>query len=273
MEDRYYHYWLSQVKFDAKLRHELKGNCAEIARAFELDKRGLDEAAIVCRLNNCAALGISLLLPGDALFEQVFGDLVQSGIHVPYLLYMKGDRELLKKRGIAFVGSRNVTSYGHRVTKDLVSSLKGEDLVIISGGARGVDRIAHETALCHGIPTICVLGCGIGYNYPPENGPLFEKISRVGLLVSEYEPGLAPLRYFFPERNRIIAQLSDYVVVTSATAKSGALLTAEYAMACDHEVLTVPYGIYEETGEGCNFLVEAGAGIITKREHLIEIIS
>lgn len=272
MEDRFYHYWLSQAKFDAKMRHELKGKCDDIAREFERDNRGLDEAAIKRRLDNCARLGIRLLLPGDELFEEVFGDLAQAGIHVPYLLFMKGNPDLLKMTGIAFVGSRKVTEYGGRVTKDLVASLQGEDVVVISGGAKGVDRIAHETALQFGLPTICVLGCGIGYVYPPENRVLFETISRIGLLLSEYEPGLPPQRYFFPERNRIIAQLSQYVVVTSAAARSGSLLTAEYAMDCNHEVLTVPYGIYEAVGEGCNFLWGTGARMITKKDDLREIV-
>lgn len=272
MEERYYHFWLSQVKLEAGLRHSLKGDPRKISREFYQGDRGLSEWQISRRLEACQKIGIQVLLPGDALFEACFGELAKAGIHVPYILYMKGNPDLLKKRGIAFVGSRKVTEYGGRVTRDLVASLKGEDVVIVSGGARGVDRIAHETALRVGLPTICVLGCGIGYVYPPENGDLFEEISRSGLLLSEYEPGLAPQRYFFPERNRIIAQLSDYVVVTSAAAKSGSLLTAEYALDCNHEVLTVPYGIYEEQGEGCNFLLETGAQIITKKDDLREIV-
>lgn len=273
MEERYYHYWLSQVKFEAGVRRALKGNAEQIRREFERDPKGLCEKDMERKLDFLGKQQIQILLPGDLLFEEVFGDMAGKGIMVPYILYASGDMELLRKNGIAFVGSRSASGYGLRVTRELVASLEGQDVSIISGGARGVDRIAHETALEAGLPTICVLGCGIGYNYPPEHRVLFERIRRHGLLLSEYEPFQIPVRYFFPERNRIIAQLSEVVIVTCAAQKSGALITAEHAMDCNHKVYTVPHNIFDKQGEGCNFLLETGAGIITKSEYLREIIS
>lgn len=273
MEERYYHFWLSKVKMEARLRKELKGDSGRIAREFEQDGRGLDRSMIKKSLERCRELAIGILLPGDVLYEEAFGELTRSGIHVPYILYMKGNPELLKRPGVAFVGSRTAGDYGRLVTRELVGALAGSDKVIISGGARGIDSIAHETALAVGLPTICVLGCGIGHVYPPENRQLFQQISQRGLLLSEYGPMTPPRPYFFPERNRIIAQLSDQVVVTAAAARSGSLLTAEYALDCNREVFTVPYGIFDEQGEGCNFLLETGARIITKSDSFLELIS
>ncbi len=224
-------------------------------------------------LQDCHQRGIKVLLPGDGLYEILFGEMARAGINVPYILYMKGDTSLLMKQGVAFVGSRDATADGLKATGALVRSLAPKDVVIISGGARGVDTAAHEAALDSGLPTICILGSGIGWDYPPENQGLFQRIAREGLLLSEYEPGRRPEKYFFPERNRIIAQLARTLVVTAAARGSGSLHTAEHAMDCGHMIHTIPYELFDPAGEGCRLLLETGAGLILDCELFSEIFS
>lgn len=262
--------WLSRVPMNNKLRRSLLGNVDAILAAYHLDQRGLSLAELKDSLTQYKKQGIGLILPSDNQYQKMFGNYQILGFDVPFLLYAKGDQSLLDKNGIAFVGSRQAPLYAQRVTQELVGGLKGLDLNIISGGAQGVDRKAHEAAMDNGISTICVLGCGIGYDYPASNKELFKRLGKEQLLVSEYPPGTAPRRYQFPERNRIIAQLSKAVVVTSAGQLSGSLITAERAMELDHPVMAVPWPLFEPSGEGCNFLLETGAQLITSGQHLRE---
>lgn len=271
--DRLCHYWLSRIRMPAGRRQALKGDPMAIRSEYNHAPRGFSRERLERDLASCRERGIEVLLPGDPLYEILFQDMARAGVNVPYILYMKGDPSLLMKMGVAFVGSRDASRYGCKATGALVRSLSARDVVIVSGGARGIDSTAHETALDCGLPTIAVLGSGIGWDYPPENRALFDRISREGLLLSEYEPDRRPEKYFFPERNRIIAQLSQAVVVTAAALKSGSLHTAEHAMDCGHEIYTIPYELFDEGGEGCRFLLETGAELILNCELFSEIFS
>lgn len=273
LPDRLCHYWLSRVHLPASRRRTLKGDPLEIRVEYTKADGGFSRSRLEKDLIFCRTQGIQVLLPGDELFQILFQNMAEAGINVPYILYVKGDPSLLLKKGVAIVGSRNASCYGLKATGELVRSLWNHDVVIVSGGALGVDTMAHETALECGLPTIAVLGSGIGWDYPRENRRLFERISREGLLVSEYEPGRRPEKYFFPERNRIIAQLSQAVVVTAAALQSGSLHTAEHAMDCDHEIFTIPYELFDEGGAGCRLLLETGAQLIHNCEVFSEIIS
>ena len=273
LPERLCHYWLSRVTLPAGVRRSLKGDAPAIRALFNRNPGQFTIQRLERELAGCLKQGIQVLLPGDGLYELIFGAMGENGINIPYILYLKGDPSLLMKRGVAFVGSRKAGSYGKRATEELVRSLRTEDVVIVSGGARGIDTAAHLTALDHGLPTIAVLGSGIGWDYPPENRGLFQRISEEGLLVSEYEPGRKPEKYFFPERNRIIAQLAEAVVVTAAARTSGALHTAEHAMDSGHTIFTIPYELFDEAGEGCRLLVETGAELILHCELFSEMIS
>ena len=260
--------WLSRVTMSSRMRRSLFGDVEAILKCYNLDQRGVSFDQLKDCFHDYKKQGIKVLVPTDNQYRRVFGLDQALGVDVPFILYIKGNQSLLDKTGVAFVGSRQAPRYAQRVTQELVGGLRGLDVTVISGGAKGVDTQAHETALAEGISTICVLGCGIGYNYPASNKTLFGRLGQEQLLISEYPPGTSPRRYQFPERNRIIAQLSKAVVVTSAGRQSGSLITAERGMELNHPILTVPWPLFEPLGEGCNFLLETGAQLITSGEHL-----
>ncbi len=198
------------------------------------------------------------LLIGDEDYPEKLYDLSNP----PLLLYYRGEKKLLKESAVAVVGSRAPSAYGLKITKNIVRELSLYNITIISGGARGVDTAAHRTALQDGNTTICVLGCGLGIDYPKENAELFKSISTSGLLLSEYPRGFKPEKWTFPMRNRIIAALSEDIVVTEASMKSGSLHTATYGVEINREVHAVPHQAESPWGQGCNHLIELGAGIL-----------
>jgi len=200
----------------------------------------------------------AFLLIGDEDYPDKLYDLSNP----PLLLYYRGEKKLLKDAAVSVVGSRTPSSYGVKMTRNIVNELSLYNISIISGGARGIDTTAHRAALQAGNSTICVLGCGLGVDYPKENAELFRMVSRSGLMLSEYPPGFKPEKWTFPMRNRIIAALSDAIVVTEASMKSGSLHTATYGVEINRDVHAVPHEALSPWGQGCNHLIELGAGII-----------
>lgn len=175
----------------------------------------------------------------------------------PYVLFYKGDRELLKERMCAVVGSRAVSGYGVKVTEMVVDALK-KRYVIVSGMAKGIDAIAHERAL----RTIGILGNGIDVEYPDCNKGLYQYMGKNQLLLSEYPSGSRPEKYHFPFRNRIIAALGEKVVVTQAGVKSGSMLTVNEALNISRDIYVVPYRLTDSEGAGCNRLISQGANLV-----------
>jgi DNA processing protein len=159
-----------------------------------------------------------------------------------------GRLELLERPGIAVVGTRCHSSYGRDAAVSLVVGLVRAGYVIVSGLARGIDSIAHRTALDVGGETVAVLGTGLDVPYPPEHAELFALIGERGCLVTEFPPGTRPRKYHFPQRNRIIAGLARGVLVIEAPLKSGALITANFALDEGKEVFAVPGPIHNRTG-------------------------
>lgn len=190
----------------------------------------------------------------------------------PLVLYYEGDLRLLERPTVGIVGSRNNSPYGERVTKELASSIAKIGGVIVSGGAKGVDAIAHGSALQENGKTVCVLGNGLDISYPKENDSLFREIKRQGLLLSEYPKGYGPKKWTFPMRNKIIAALSDFIIVTEAAEKSGSLHTATYGEEINRRLYSVPSPIFSLTGKGTNSLIEMGARILYRKEILMEDI-
>ncbi len=166
----------------------------------------------------------------------------------PPVLHVRGRLELLCRPGIAVIGTRAHSTYGRDSTVSFVVGLVRAGYVIVSGLARGIDSIAHRTALDMGGDTVAVLGTGIDVPYPPEHRELFHTIAQRGCLVTEFPPGTSPRKWHFPQRNRIIAALSRGVVVIEAPEKSGALITAHYALDEGKEVFAVPGPIHNRTG-------------------------
>ncbi|EKE01507.1 MAG: hypothetical protein ACD_21C00113G0002 [uncultured bacterium] len=184
----------------------------------------------------------------------------------PPQLYCTGALELLEQPGIAVVGSRALTSYGERACSQLVQDLVNAGFVIISGLATGIDAVAHRAALACGGKTIAVLGTGLDESvlFPAQHRSLARSITqRGGLIVTEYEALVAAQRWRFPARNRIIAGLSLGVVVVEASQKSGALLTAKFALEANREVFAVPGSIFSTRSTGTNQLIKQGATLVS----------
>lgn len=189
----------------------------------------------------------------------------------PYLLYVKGERlnwDRLFTVGV--VGTRRCSAYGTKAAKDICFGLAGRGITIVSGMARGIDSIAAKAALDAGGKTIAVLGSGLDVIYPPENRELMEKIEKSGAVISEYPPGSQPMAHHFPERNRIISGLSRGVLVIEAPLKSGALITANYALESGRDLFAVPGEIFNENSKGCNLLIKQGAKIVSSVMDIIE---
>lgn len=190
----------------------------------------------------------------------------------PYGLFYKGNIKLLNEDIVGIVGSRMCTQYGSQITKLLTKELISYNITIISGGAKGIDSVAHKTALEDCGNTIVVLGCGIDVVYPKQNASLFRKIEDTGLIISEFLPGTKPLPYHFPMRNRIISGLSRLVIVAEASSKSGSLITANYAAEQGKSVMAVPGSIFSKGSNGCNKLIRDGAQIFSGMEDLYSIL-
>ena len=194
----------------------------------------------------------------------------------PVVLYCRGDASLLadESRNIAVVGTRTITRYGKDVTTQFVRAFAYEGLCVVSGGARGVDSLAHRTALECGGKTIAVLGCGVDIAYPPENKELLNEIAQNGLVVSEYPPGTPPNQFRFPERNRLIAAFSSGVLVTEAGLKSGSLITADLAIEQGKELYVVPGSVFSKQSEGCNSKIkECQAAAVTVPEDILGAVA
>lgn len=195
----------------------------------------------------------------------------------PPFIFYKGNIKLLNSFHEAFclavVGSRNNTLYGEQALKSIINPIcQLNNVVIISGLARGVDTLAHIIALNNNCPTIAVLGSGLFQRslYPPENISLASNIvNSSGLIMSEFPPDMPPKGKNFPQRNRIIAGLSKATLVVEAAERSGALITARYALECNREVLAVPGNIFYPSAKGVNKLIQKGAYPVTSHEDII----
>jgi DNA processing protein len=190
----------------------------------------------------------------------------------PAVLWLRGDAEpeMLARPAVAVVGARACSSYGRAVARSLGRELAAAGLVVVSGLARGIDAEAHRGALDAGGATVAVLGCGIDRDYPAAHGELAARIADAGLIVSEYEPGVEPAPWRFPARNRIIAGLSRATVVVEARERSGALITADFALEDGREVMAVPGEITSAVSAGSNALLRLGATPVTAAADVLE---
>ena len=190
----------------------------------------------------------------------------------PPALFVRGggSDELLSQPAVALVGARACSSYGGSVARSLGRELASAGLVVVSGMARGIDGEAHRGALEAGV-TVAVLGCGIDRDYPAAHAELARRICERGLIVSEYEPGVEPAPWRFPARNRIIAGLCEATVVVEARERSGALITADFALEEGRDVLAVPGEITSALSAGTNALLRLGAVPITCAADVLEL--
>jgi DNA processing protein len=192
----------------------------------------------------------------------------------PFGLFARGavDRALAAMAGgpvVAIVGCRRATAPGRALARGLARRLAERGAVIVSGLAHGIDAAAHEGALDAGGATVAVLGCGVDVPYPRRNRELARRVAEGGALVSEYWPGTAPAPWRFPARNRIVAGLAEAVAVVEAGRRSGALITADFALELGRPVLAVPGWPGALASEGCNGLIRAGAALLEGPEDVI----
>jgi DNA processing protein len=187
--------------------------------------------------------------------EDSYPQRLKSILDAPIVLYTKGNIELNAERTLGIVGTRKATKYGLHQTEDIVSSSQSSKPIIISGLAYGIDVRSHETAVKLNIPTYGVLACGLDTIYPSAHRSISQKMLDNGGLISEYPVGTKADARLFPARNRIIAGLSDALIVVEAAAKGGALISANIAHSYDKPVFAVPGEIGKSFSEGCNLLI------------------
>ena len=221
-----------------------------------LDDASLDDA-IEREIERAHREGWTLLHPDHESYPPLVRELAVP----PPLLTMRGCADALSRPAIAFVGSRRCTSYGLAMTAKLAGQVAGRGFTVVSGLARGIDGRAHHAALEQGGRTVAVLGTGMDVLYPREHRRLAERMLEAGAWVSEFPPGMQPLAYNFPRRNRIIAGLSDAVVVAEAELPSGSLITAQWALAENRAVLALPGRVGDPTSAGALALIREGAAL------------
>jgi len=212
------------------------------------------------------ALGARLLAWGEPGYPPLL-------VHVedaPPLIAVLGHDALLGKAAIAVVGARNASAAGRRLARELAVDLGRGGLMVVSGLARGIDAAAHQGALATG--TAAVLGGGVDVPYPPENEALYAEIRERGVLVSEVEPGTAPMARHFPRRNRIISGIARGVVVVEANLRSGSLITARMALDQGREVFAVPGSPLDPRARGTNGLIRQGAFLTETAEDVLRVL-
>lgn len=279
-------YWVAFSNFEGigpqrfKLLIEYFGNAkkAWTASHFDLEKIGLGQKLVAdfCDFRDkfllheyyksMQAEGIKAVI----LTDENYPDLLKQISSPPPVLYVRG--EIKKEDGLALavVGTRKITPYGRQATMILVADLVAAGLTIVSGMARGVDTVAHQTALnCLG-RTIAVLGSGVDFIYPPENKGLYGEITKNGAVISEFPVGYPALPKNFPIRNRVISGLSLGVLVTEAATDSGSLLTAEDGVEQGREVFAVPGPITSPMSGGTAELIQNGAKLVHTSKDILD---
>ena len=248
------------------------------ASASELKAAGLDsksiEAVVAARpdispdseLERLERNHIKALTWNDPAFPARLKEIYD----VPPVLYVRGDITPEDEWTIAVVGTRRATIYGREVTERLVTELVRNRITVVSGLARGIDSIAHHTALEAGGRTIAVFACGLDIVYPPENVKLAQAVIEHGAIVSEYPLGIKPKADHFPRRNRIMSGISLGVLVTEAGEGSGAMITASLALEQNREVFAVPGSILSPASRGVNRLIKEGAKLVSEVQDILE---
>lgn len=178
----------------------------------------------------------------------------------PIVLYYMGNKNILQSSKIAVIGSRNNTSYGRRSLTRIMKNI--QNLTVVSGMAYGIDQLAHVLSIQNGLQTIAVVGGGLNKIYPqcPE---IINKLKKEHLIISEYPPGSKAYPWMFPMRNRIIAALSEKILVIEADIASGSLITVEVGLELNKEVYALPGSIFSKQSRGTNLLLEEGANVLT----------
>lgn len=236
-----------------------------IGQTAALRRRSFKRTDEILRL--CKAQNIRILTLHDADYPQRLRNIFDP----PLVLYVRGRLpDLNRLPAITVVGPREASPYGVDVARQIGWQLSQAGTVVVSGMAKGIDSAAHRGALLGGTPTVAVFGTAIDVCYPKENVQLMRDILQNGCLISEYPPGAVTGRSHFPRRNRIMSGLSLGTVVAEAPAKSGSLITAEFAAEQGRDVFAVPGSIRAKDSEGANKLIQSGAKLVTCGADILE---
>jgi DNA processing protein len=213
--------------------------------------------AVANTLHRAKQLEHSLLLAGDDFWPRGLDDLAEGA---PAIIFAQGNYKVLGAlaNGVSVVGSRACTEYGAKVSAKLVSELAFYKRPTVSGGAIGIDSHVHTQSLRNSLPTVAVMAGGLDRKYPSSNSNLFQAIARNGVLISELAPGVAPSRWRFLQRNRLIAALTPTTVVVEAGLRSGSIRTANNAIELNRELFAVPGPLTSAASAGTNSLIAEG---------------
>lgn len=207
------------------------------------------------------------------ILDSVFPMNLKQIYNCPAILFYQGNIELLNKKSLSFVGSRQASASGVAMVRHLIPKIIAEDLVIVSGLAKGIDSISHQVAIqCQGA-TIGVIGTGLNVFYPKETASLQQKMMQEQLVISEYPNNVGPKKHHFPMRNRIIAGLSLGTCVIEARESSGSLITAQAALEYGREVFVVPGDVLANRSNGCHYLIQQGAKCTICSQDILEEIN
>ena len=217
-----------------------------------------------------AQLGIRAL----TLLDEEYPSNLREVADAPPVLFVRGRLLPQDARAVALVGTRRATAYGRSVAERLARDLAAAGVTVVSGLAKGIDTAAHLATLEAGGRTLAVLGNGLDQVYPPENGALARRIAEdsYGALISEFAPGVPPDAVNFPRRNRIVSGLSCGTVIVEAGERSGALITADFALEQGRDVLAVPGSIFNAMSVGANQLLRQGATPVTSAQDILEVV-
>ncbi len=211
--------------------------------------------------------GVRLVFHDDSDYPPLLREIADA----PPLLFVRGQWDAAQ-HSVGMVGSRHATPYGKATAERLAKELAERGVLVVSGGAVGIDAASHRGALAGGGMTLAVLGCGLDVDYPKENRALFEQITAQGALISEYPVGAQPETWRFPRRNRIISGISLGVIVVEAPLKSGALITSKTAAEQGRPVMTVPGNIDRPASVGSNLLLRDGATPILETDDVLHCL-
>lgn len=237
-------------------------------RSLTEARRRVDLEAELARLDK---LGIAVLTWEDDDYPGLLAQL-RAIDHAPPVIYLRGSLAETDDWSLAVVGTRSVSAYGRQVTHQLAVDLAAAGLTIVSGLARGVDAEAHQAALEVGARTLAVLACGLDTIYPPEHRGLAAEIVQQGAVMSAFPLGTKPLAANFAARNRMMAGLARGVLVCEAGEKSGALITAGYALEQGREVFAVPGNITARGSTGANRLIQDGAQPVMTARDVLDVL-
>ena len=235
-------------------------------KKVEADLKSEEADGIFQDIKKARAMGADIITYRD----EVYPEILRHISYPPAYLYVRGDKQLLNyPLKATIIGSREASLYGITTASNFAFELANENIVIVSGGARGIDTAAIKGAMKAGGKVIAVIGNGIDVNYPKENAELFNRVAENGLIVSEFPIGMGPLAQNFPVRNRIMTALGDITVVVEAGERSGALISATHALEQGKPLFAVPGNIESPTSVGTNELLRDGAQFATSGSDMI----